>query len=242
MSNYYSYSRVETFRQCNFRYKLQYIDELKTLENYDADNALHIGSMLHKAIETDVETAINEYYDMFPIITDAHIHEAMKIEALAPKVKALLPKGKHEVLLEDDEFKGFIDYLTENEIMDFKYSNNIDRYLESGQLHVYKYFVEKLLGVKINCLYYVFVPKVAIRQKKTETIEQFRTRLRSVLSEQQPKIIAVEYDHSKVDEYLETVEEIKNATEFPKNETKLCDYCNYKLFCQSNGEVTYDII
>lgn len=236
----FSYSRVGTYKQCAYRYKLQYIDELKTLENYDADNALYIGSMLHKAIETDVETATQEYYDLFPIITDAHINEAMKIEELAPKVKWLLPEGKHEVPLEDDEFKGFIDYLTDNEIFDYKYSNNIDRYLESGQLHVYKYFAEKLLGIEVKYLYYVFVPKVAIRQKKTETIEQFRSRLRSVLSEQQPKIVCVEYDQSKVDEYLETVEEIKNATEFPKNETRLCDWCPYQNYCQK-GE-TYDLL
>lgn len=235
----FSYSRVSTYEQCPYRFKLQYIDELKTLPNYDADNALYIGSMLHKAIETDVETATNEYYDLFPIITDAHINETMKIEELAPKVKWLLPQGKHEVLLEDDEFKGFIDFLTTNEIFDFKYSNNIDRYLESGQLHVYKYFAEKLLGVEIKYLYYVFVPKVAIRQKKTETLEQFRNRLRSVLSEQSPKIICVEYDHSKVEKYLETVEEIKNATEFPKNETKLCGWCQYQNYCQK-GE-TYDL-
>ena len=236
----FSYSRVSTYEQCPYRFKLQYLDEIKTLENYDADNALYLGSMLHKAIETDVETATQEYYDTFPIITDAHINEAMKIEVLAPKVKWLLPEGKHEVPLEDEEFKGFIDYLTNDEIFDYKYSNNIERYLESGQLHVYKYFAEKLLGIEIKYLYYVFVPKVAIRQKKTETIEQFRTRLRSVLSEQQPKIICIEYDHSKVEKYLETVEEIKNATEFPKNETRLCDWCNYKNYCLK-GE-TYDLI
>lgn len=236
----FSYSRVGTYKQCPYRFKLQYLDELKTLENLEADNALYIGSMLHKAIETDVETATQEYYDLFPIITDAHINEAMKIEELAPKVKWLLPEGKHEVPLEDDEFKGFIDYLTDNEIFDYKYSNNIDRYLESGQLHVYKYFAEKLLGIEVKYLYYVFVPKVAIRQKKTETIEQFRSRLRSVLSEQQPKIVCVEYDQTKVDEYLETVEEIKNATEFPKNETKLCGWCPYQNYCQK-GE-TYDLL
>ena len=36
------------------------------------------------------------------------------------------------------------------------------------------------------------------------------------------------------------LEEIKNATEFPKNETRLCDWCNYKNYCLK-GE-TYDLI
>ena len=235
----FSYSRVSTYESCPYRFKLQYLDGLKTLENYEADNALYIGSMLHKAIETDVETATKEYYDMFPIITDSHINEAMKVEALAPKVKWLLPRGEHEVELNCDEFKGFIDYLAGDEIFDFKYSNNVDRYMESAQLHVYKYYTEKLLGIEVKYLYYVFVPKVQIRQKKKETLEQFRSRLRSVLSEQQPKVMYVEYDHSKVEKFLETIEEIKCATEFPKNETKLCDWCQYKNYCLK-GE-TYDL-
>jgi len=232
-----SYSRVECFKQCPYKYKLKYVDEIKTLPNYDADNALHIGTMLHKAIETDVDTAVKEYYDLFPIITDAHINEAMKVEELAPKVKWLLPDGQNEVELNCEDFIGFIDLLAGDSLFDFKYSNNIDRYLESGQLHVYKYYAEKLLGVEIKYLYYVFVPKVAIRQKKTETIEQFRQRLRSELSEKQPKLICVEFDQTKVDEFLAVDLDVD---EFPKCESRLCSWCEYEGFCK-RGE-TYDIV
>ena len=232
-----SYSRVECFKQCPYKYKLKYLDELKTLPNYDADNALHIGTMLHKAIETDIETATQEYYDLFPIITDAHINEVMKIEELAPKVKWLLPDGQNEVELNCEDFIGFIDLLAGDSLFDFKYSNNIDRYLESGQLHVYKYYAEKLLGVEIKYLYYVFVPKVAIRQKKTETIEQFRQRLRSELSEKQPKLVCIEFDQTKVDEFLAVDLDVD---EFPKCESRLCSWCEYEGFCK-RGE-TYDIV
>ena len=231
-----SYSRVECFKQCPYKYFLKYVQEIKTLPNYDADNALHIGTMLHKAIETDVETATKEYYDLFPIMTDAHINEAIKVEELAPKVKWLLPDGQHEVELNCDEFIGFIDLLAGDSLFDFKYSNNIDRYLESGQLHVYKYYAEKLLGVKIKYLYYVFVPKVAIRQKKTETIEQFRNRLRCELSEKQPQIICVEFDQSKVDEFLAVDLDVD---EFPKCESRLCSWCEYEGYCK-RGEM-YDL-
>ena len=41
------------------------------------------------------------------------------------------------------------------DIYDFKYSNNIDKYMESGQLSVYKYFAEQILGIKIEHLYFV---------------------------------------------------------------------------------------
>ena len=56
------------------------------------------------------------------------------------------------------------------DLYDFKYSNNIDHYMESRQLHVYKYFFERITGKHIRKMYFVFVPKVQIRQKKTETL------------------------------------------------------------------------
>ena len=48
------------------------------------------------------------------------------------------------------------------DIYDFKYSNNIDKYMESSQLSVYKYYAEKLLGVKVKHLYFVFLPEYSL--------------------------------------------------------------------------------
>ena len=142
----YSYSRVETFKNCPYKYKLRYIDELKTLPSDDSQNPLIIGSAMHLGIEKDIETAINWYYNQYPIITDLHINEAIKLEKLIPKVKDILPKGQHEIKIETNDFIGFADLITENgDIYDFKYSNHIERYLESKQLHLYKHFRE------LNC-------------------------------------------------------------------------------------------
>lgn len=124
---------------------MRYIDELKTLPNYEANNALIIGTALHTGIEQDVKTAIDWYYSQFPIITDAHIEEAIKLEAIIPKCKEVLPSGIYEQKIEYNNFIGFMDLLVpvgENifDLYDFKYSNNVESYLKSGQLHEYKYF------------------------------------------------------------------------------------------------------
>ena len=69
-----------------------------------------------------------------------------------------------------NDFIGFIDLLVkvgENtyDLYDFKYSNNVSHYMESPQLHLYKYFYEKQHpGHKIRKLFFLFVPKVNIRQ------------------------------------------------------------------------------
>ena len=238
-----SYSRVSSFEQCPFKWKLRYIDKLETIDKCDPGDALKLGTALHEGIETDVETAIHKYFRSYPIIGDLHENEAIKLRALIPKAKAILPPGgEFERLLECDDFKGFIDYLVpvndgEFDIYDFKYSNHVDRYLESEQLHVYKYFAEKLLGIKIRNLYFLFIPKTQIRQKKSEELFQFRRRLSETLESMEPRIERVEYDPNKVIEFFTETKHVIECEEFEKRESRLCDWCEYQNYCQKGDTI-----
>ena len=240
----YSVSRVGCFKSCPFQFKLRYIDRLEILPNFDdPQNALYLGSALHKGIETDTEEGIKLYNDCYPIISDAHINEAIKLRYFIPKVKALLPENaKHEVEINiSDFFIGFIDLLVENpdgtyDIYDFKYSNNKEHYMESPQLHVYKHYFELETGKKVKNLFYIFVPKIQIRQKKTETVQTFRNRLYEELSKKEPEIVQVPFDSSKVDDFVKNIREIESCTEYVKNENRLCDWCEYKDYCKEGIE------
>lgn len=233
-----SYSRVSSFEQCPFKWKLRYVDKLETIDKCDPADALKLGTALHEGIETDVETAIHNYFMSYPLITDAHENEAMKLRALIPKAKELLPPGgEFERLLDCEDFKGFIDYLVPLEedtfdIYDFKYSNNVDRYMESEQLHVYKYFAEKLLGIKIRNLYFLFVPKTMIRQRKTEDLFQFRQRLSETLETMTLRIERVEYDPNKVIEFLTSTKHVIECQDYEKRPSRLCDWCEYQNYCE----------
>ncbi len=239
----FGYSAVSTFEQCPFQYKCRYIDNLDVLPSDDPANALIIGTALHKAIETDIDTAIREYFDTYPIITDLHINEEIKLRYLIPKVKEILPQGIHEVQVIDTNFIGTLDLLvpvgdTEYDLYDFKYSNNWMRYMDSRQLHLYKYYFEKTNpGKKIRNMYFLFVPKVQIRQKKTETIFDFRQRLLKELDKVEPTLRQVQYNPQKVIDHLELTQVIPQMTEYSKNQTRLCDWCDYKNYCQK-GETT----
>ena len=238
----FGYSAVSTFEQCPYRYKLRYIEQLETLPSDDPANALIIGTALHKAIETDIDTAVQEYFDSYHVIDDLHINEEIKLRYLIPKVKEILPKGIHEVQVVDTNFIGTLDMLVpvgdEYDLYDFKYSNNWLRYMDSRQLHLYKYYFEKT-GKKIRNMYFVFVLKVQIRQKKTETLFDFRKRLLKELDKVEPKIEQVQYDPQKVIDHLELTQVISQMTEHSKNPTKLCDWCEYKNYCQKQEE--YDM-
>ena len=260
-----SYSRIDCYKKCPYLYKLRYLDRLDTLPSDDPANPLILGSALHKAIETDVQTAIEEYYKSYPVITDQHITEAMKLEYWLPKIKEVLPEGEHEVEIKNDDFIGFMDLLTpidtlttidydlnDNyewfDLYDFKYANSLVNYESSKQLHVYKYFFEKLNPTKrINKMYFMLVPKCNLRIKyknktnpRDETLEEFRRRILDDLKTKEIEFLEVKYDPNKVIEFMEDVKHVVEADVFPKSETRLCDYCNFKQYCQEG--IDYDII
>lgn len=245
--NPFSYSRVECFKSCPYKFKLSYIDKLDTLPSDDPTNALIIGSAMHLGIEQGLQAGIEHYKSQYYILSDEHYHEIMKFESLIPKVEKYINRKKaiFELEILTNIFKGYIDYVEKDgnnvKIYDFKYSNNVDRYLESAQLHLYKYFYELLhKGETVTELGFIFIPKIAIRQKKTETLADFRNRLTRELNHKEVQLVTVEYDKNKVENFLSDVEIIKSAKEFPKKESNLCRFCNFASFCQEGYE--YDLI
>ena len=245
-----SHSKVETFESCPYRYDLRYNQGIKTIPPDNADNALFLGTALHTGLEKDVQTAIHEYFMSYPVISDAQVNEAMKLEVMIPKAAAMIPPGEHEVKIEDDDFIGFIDLLapakTEQklggehqvipnvyDLYDFKYSNNVSKYRDSPQLHLYKYFFEKNNpGKIIRNLYFLFVPKVNIKQSKKEDLFQFRKRLQEELDRKEPQLVQIEYDPEKVISFLLSTKNMLEAQEFPQNTSWLCNFCEYKDYCQ----------
>ena len=88
------------------------MEGIDTIPNTDADNALILGTALHTGIEEGVEQALDFYKNSFPVLTDDHIHEMMKLEAMIPKAKAMLPPGgTFELPIGNGDFIGFMDYL-----------------------------------------------------------------------------------------------------------------------------------
>lgn len=230
---------MDCFKQCQRKFKYRYVDGLKTIPNLDAKNPLYLGSALHKGIETDVETAISEYQKNYYGLTDDIITQSMILEYWIPKVKALLPKrGKHEFKLEDTDFIGYIDYVVGDTIYDFKYSNAIQRYSESDQLSLYKYYYEKLNpGKTINHLKFIFIPKVNFRLRKTESIVQFRNRIISTLDTMSIQVVEVPFDEQCVERFLNQRKLIESATEYPKNQNEWCkSYCEYYDLCENGSD------
>ena len=188
------------------------------------------------------------------IAPSVQINEVIKLETMIPKAAALLPPGgRFEVPIGNADFIGFIDYLaplneygeriltfeqaTQFDLYDFKYSNNSKSYMENGQLHEYKYWFELTHpGCRIRNLYFLFVPKVKIRQKNTESLAQFRDRLQEALADATPWVERVEYNPLKVVDFLTDAKHLLEAACYPKKPNHFCGWCEYEEFCMKGWD------
>lgn len=241
----YSYSNVSTFSQCPYKWFLNYKQHLKTIPDTAPDNALWLGLAVHKGIEDgSVEAGIAEYKSHYNVITDANINWMIQLEYQLPRVIDLLPKGgEHELEVKLPNFVGYIDYVCADTLWDFKFSNNVDNYKNSPQLSIYKHYLEQVRpDLHINHLKYVMIPKVNIRQKKTESLWEFRQRLQERLEATEIKIIEVSYDDASVTQFEKCCQLLDTVEKFPKNPTRLCDWCNYQKYCLSNGKEDWMIL
>lgn len=218
---------------------MRYIYGITTIPPAEPDNALIMGQTVHTGIEKSLEEAIKEYSFSYPIITDEHINEIIKFETVIPLARAAIPPGgAFEVEIADSDFHGFIDYLVPVgdgyfDLYDFKYSNNVSGYKQSNQLHLYKYFWERNNpGKKIRNMYFLFIPKVSIRQQKTETLLDFRQRLKEELAGVEVKTVQIGFNPEKVIEFLFGIKAIKEEKDFPQNKSYLCRFCEYQENCE----------
>lgn len=188
---------------------------------------MYLGTAIHTGLEKDLDAALESYASNYYMLTTEHYNEMIKLEELIPKAKARLPDGEHEVKIEAKGYIGYIDLLAGDWIIDYKYSNNRENYLKSPQIHLYKFFADR----PINRLSYLFIPKISIRQRKNESITEFRERLYTELEYAEPELVGVEYDENKVKEWLQGVKDAESATEFPKNESRICNWCEFCDYC-----------
>lgn len=240
----FHFSTAQCFDQCPARFDFRYRQEIETLPPDNADNPLLLGTAIHRGMEVGMEQAIEEYKNSYPVINDLHINEIIKLEYWIPRMKELLPEGLHEVNFKNEVYEGTADLLVpctkhdlelphgQFDLYDFKYSNNVDHYMESEQLHVYKYYLERIKGIKIRRMFFVFVPKVQIKQKKTEELQEFRFRILQELEQREIEIKEVIYDPEKVIKFQDTCMKIGLTSEYKKEVNYLCNWCEYKDYCQ----------
>lgn len=244
----FSYSRVDLFKRCPYHFKLRYIDRLTELPNYEANSPLIVGHALHTGIEKGKKAMLKEFYNAFPLVTNDVINEAIKLEHNLEKAEEWLSDFNnsfsftggyefiHEYEINKPEFIGFVDLIVKRKgtndiaIIDFKYSNAIEKYKESPQLQIYKYYLEQE-GYNVIAMGYLFLPKTSIRQKKDEDLIQFRKRLNVTMRKLKTTCLKKEPQEMEIIYFLNQCREIKEAIQektfnWIKNPNDECFACN----------------
>ena len=197
------------------------------------------------------DAGIEWYYKQFYGIDDRHVNEEIKLRYSIEQMRQEIDysRAQFEFELNTPDFKGYIDcmqYVDENtvDLLDFKYANprNVDRYKTSGQLHVYKSKLEASTNLTVRKMSYLVQPKTMIRNKKTESVMQFRRRLKDELEQLHPIRIPIEYSPEKVFEFDSYCNLILEATEYPKQPGPLCRFCDLFSYCESDGANDIDIV
>lgn len=264
----YSHSRTNTFKLCPKQFEYRYIRNLYPLSS---SKGLALGKLLHKGIELKSSNNLNEYVDD---IDASYNEETENIISLAMAMTdayfdkfGINEKIKNELhfLLNLDgyNFQGYIDGIIEEEhgywLLEIKTASRVDKeYIDklkyNDQVSRYYYAIEQdmvddfkldkpLLGIK-----YRIIKKPLIRQKASESIVEFRNRLREKLNEDGyiEELILTRNRDEIEDCILDTIEDIKaieHATRYTKTLSACTTYgrCPYMELCsnEENAELLY---
>lgn len=230
----YSYSRVDLYERCPYHFKLRYIDKLTEIPDYTANNPLLIGNAMHTGIEKGAQVMLDTYFNSYPIMTDEIINESIKLEYILPKVQEFLSQFEgceliHEYKIDTPDYLGYVDLIVKAPdgtcmVIDFKYSNHIKNYMDSEQMHIYRYYLEQE-GFKVDRLAYLFVEKVTVKQSKNEDIYHYRKRLISSLQKAKVTFVPIEYEKAKALNFRLKTKRIEAATKWPKDPNGECFSC-----------------
>lgn len=235
MRRYYSYSKLETYRQCKLKYYYKYVKKIPAPQN---SIALMKGKYIHFKIEQDFknnssieeshtfsdprmnEILVYECDSIFNRFKDTTDYSKIKsLPSIGNEVKIGLDKTLRPVNYDatDMLFHGIIDYLgikgNTAVIVDWKTGKTKKKeYLPvAHQLALYAIWAIQVLRVEKVITTYVY-----LENDEALTFSYTKENLGEVVKELREIIFSIE-----------------NEKLWTPTKNKLCDYCEYKNICGS---------
>jgi len=246
----YSHSKISTFEQCPYKYKLHYIDK----EKPEIENTIEafMGSLVHKSLEklykdkkfhkrVSKASLIKFYRDLW----DKGYSEDIKI--VKDGLTADNYKKMGEKFLSDyyDKYKPF-DQLTilgleTQDRMTLPDGNQwhirIDKFAcdDKGNYYVIDYKTnskmkdqEEADSDRQLAMYSIWVKDKFKDAKSVKLVWHMLAFNKEVVSERTDEELK-----ALQEEVINKIKEIENAKEFPTKPNALCDYCGFKHICPS---------
>jgi len=232
--NPYSISKIGTYIQCPYKFKLQYIDKIKVPFTYNL--ALYKGSFIHEVLENNFNYNID--FKINDIFTETEKEKAVKIiknfesSELGNKYKKLIPLSNIE------EKFGFIEPKKDNNykiyISDFWDNNSwfrgaIDLYYVKDDIGIVvdwksgkDHSEEDDFGIDQAMMYAIYI------FSKYPTIKEVKAFFVFVEHNTEKRII---FSRSKLNSYLKhfytKTKTIETDSIFKEEVSALCEYCDF---------------
>jgi putative RecB family exonuclease len=254
VTKFYSHSKLSTFEQCPFKYKLRYIDKIKPIIEKTIE--AHLGSSVHHALEW-LYNFVKENPEKIPEFDEVVLTYISEWEKNFSKnilvvknnmdYKDYFNKGV-EFLLNyyqknhpfndgtiECEKKIYIDLDEETKIQGF-----IDRLvhnIEKGRYEIHDYKTantlptqEKMDEDRQLALYSIAIKEIYGEDKEVILVWHYLAHDKKIIS----KRTKDQLENLK-EETKELIKKIESTSEFPINPSVLCNWCEYKEICPAHN-------
>ncbi|MBI2136056.1 PD-(D/E)XK nuclease family protein [Candidatus Woesearchaeota archaeon] len=243
----YSHSKLGTFQQCKFKYKLQYIDRIKVeLEGIEAFMGKRVHETLEKLYKDLKFQKLNSKKELLAFYSqqwDKEWHDEViiaKKEYTAANYKEMGRKFVSDYYEHYKPFKQLVTLGLETQDRleladDIQYHVRIDRFAcdKDGNYYICDYKTNNSLKAQEEldedrqlAMYSLWVRKTYPDAKSVKLVWYFLAFDKEMVSERnEEQLSALKQDT------LALIKEIESCKDFPTNVSALCDYCPYKPQC-----------
>jgi putative RecB family exonuclease len=244
----YSYSRLNTFEQCQLKFKLRYIDNVVPEIKESIES--HLGRMVHetlewlyKQIQENRIPKINEVIEYYSSSWKENYSE--DIVLVNGNLEKYFNKGitfivnyylKHQPFDENtlEVEKKIIFALDESN--EYHIQGYIDRLVhntETDEIEIHDYKTgnylphqEKIDKDRQLALYAIAMKELFGAEKEISLVWHYLAHNKKLISKRTNKQL-----QKLKEETLELIKKIESTKEFPANKSRLCDWCEYKSIC-----------
>jgi len=263
-TKFYSHSKLSTFEQCPFKYKLRYIDKIKPVIEKTIES--HLGSAVHDTLEwlynsvkenPNKEISLDEIITYYSIKWQDEFSDEILVVKKEMSAKDYFNKGVEFLINYFQEHSPFKDGTIECEkriTIDLdentKLQGFIDRLvydIDSGKYEIHDYKTanqlptqEKMDNDRQLALYSIAIKELYGHDKEVLLIWHYLAHKQKIISKRTNEQL-----ENLKQETKELIEKIENTKYFPANKSILCEWCEYKDVCpawNSNSSHSTSII
>ncbi len=251
---FYSHSRLSTFKQCKLKYKFQYID--KIIPTIEKSIEVHLGDSVHKSLEwlykqvqkgkiPELDDLLIFYIEKWKknynpniLVVKENLNEK---DYLNQGIKFLIDYYEKHKPFQDNtlELEKKIT-ITLNEEKQIKIIGFIDRLahnLETNEIEIHDYKTNNSQprenhGEKDTqlALYAIAIKEIFGNEKSVKLVWHFLAHNKKIVSTRNNEQLK-----NLKKETLNLIHEIKNTKHFSPNKSILCEWCRYKNICPAWG-------